>query len=421
MTKGGNLRSFWVLWTAMAFSNLGDGLFRVTLPLAAVRLTRAPSLVAGVTLAMTLPSAIFALHAGVLIDRLDRRQVMVRMNALRALALVALATAATADVAPLPAIYVTAFILGVCETLSDTAASAIVPSLVGPDRLEWANSRLFGAETLMNEFVGPPLGGALAALGTLVAFAGSAATYSLVAIALLFLAGSFQPRRARRTTITADLVEGLRFVWSHRVLRTLSLMVAVMAASWSAWAAVLVLYAIRPGPLGLSSFGYGVLLTMLAIGGLVGTLLGPMVQRTLGRRWVMTVDVIATVVMLAVPALTANVLAVGVGTIVGGLGSGMWNVVVVSLRQSLVPENLRGRAGAVARLAAWGTMPLGAAFAGVLAELAGVRAVFAAGAVLTALLVIPMLATVSGDVIATAERGVPTCQDALLPLAEAAE
>jgi MFS family permease len=243
----------------------------------------------------------------------------------------------------------------------------------------------------MNEFLGPPLAGALVAVGMALALGIGSGTYLVAAGALLVLRGSFRSKQSSSASLWSEIPVGLRYLWEHKLLRTISLMVAVMAAGWSAWTAVLVVYVVRPGPVGLSSFGYGVLLATLALGGLVGTATAGWVVRRVGRRGVMAIDVAATIMMLAVPGVTANEWVIGVATFIGGLGSGMWNVVVVSLRQALTPDAYMGRVAAASRLVGWGTMPLGAAVAGVVAEFVSIRAVFVGAAVLTAGLVIPML------------------------------
>jgi MFS family permease len=382
-------RAFRTLWTASASGNLGDGLFKTALPVIAVRLTDSATLVAGVTFAMTLPWALCALPAGVIVDRLDRRRLMVMASTGRVAALSLLGAAAVTHVAELPTLYLTGFTLGACETVFDTAAGAILPAIVPRERLEWANARLLAAETLLNEFGGPPLAGLLLAVGAVVAVGASAVTYLVVVFAMGLLPGSFQIKRDASSRILADLGEGLRFVWRQPVLRTLALMTAVMAGAWSAWQAVLVLFAIH-GPLHLSTVTYGLLLSLLAVGGLLGTLLASRAQRRLGTRAVIGADVLATATMLATPALSTNLYAVAAATLIGGAGSGMWNVVVLSLGQRITPDALLGRVRATSRLLGWGTMPLGAALGGVLAQLAGVQTVFAVGAILSALLVIPL-------------------------------
>lgn len=365
------------LWGASALSNLADGVFQVALPLMALRITRSPAAIAGVVVAGRLPWLVFALQAGALADRLDRRRTMMLVNVGRALVIGMLAVVVAADAVSLPVLYLVALVLGFGETLFDTAAQSIMPTLVDREDLSKANGRLYAAELTMNQFVGPPLGGALAGVAIALAFTASAAAYACAAILLALLVGSFRPARTGPPTrLRADIAEGARFLFRHRVLRTLAVMVGVMNLIESGLFAVFPIYAVGPGPLGLSEAGYGILLTTGAIGSLVGSLLANRFERRLGRSRVLWLAVVGSGFPTVVMALSSSPWAVGAAWIFGGLTVIGWNIVTVSLRQRIVPDHLLGRVNAGYRLVAWGTMPIGAALAGVLAEVAGIRAVF---------------------------------------------
>jgi MFS family permease len=113
--------------------------------------------------------------------------------------------------------------------------------------------------------------------------------------------------RASSTSLAAEIGAGLRYLWSNTLLRVLALIVAVMNLGWSAWLAVLVLHAVEPGPMGLSTVEYGLLLTGLGVGGLAGTVLaGPILNR-IGRRWAILTDILGTVMLVGAPAVTTNV------------------------------------------------------------------------------------------------------------------
>ncbi|MFI2076729.1 MFS transporter [Streptomyces triculaminicus] len=401
-------RDFAGLWAAYAVSNLADGLVVITFPLIALTLTSSPGLVAGVKWAQTLPYVLCTLLIGVLIDRVERGRLILAAHVLRVAALVLLALAVAGDAAPLPALYATAFLLGTAEIAADLCTSSVLPMVVGRDRLDTANSRLESTRSSLNEFVGPPLGGLLVAAGTTVAVLGTAGAYLVAAGALLLLfRGPYPPPRAARDepvlrSLRSELAEGLRFLWRHRLLRGVAGMVCVMAGAWSAWTAVLVLYAVAPGPMGLSGTGYGLLLTTLAVGGVLGSLAAGRVQRAIGVRNLLAVDVITSVIMLATPALTSQVWAVGAATLLGGVGSGLWNVTVVTLRQRLIPDALLGRVSSASRMIGWGGMPVGAALAGLLAQVSGPRTVFALGALACALLLIPFLTVLREDTLRAA-------------------
>ncbi|WP_055743911.1 MFS transporter [Brevibacillus choshinensis] len=188
-------REFWALWMATALSNLGDGLFKFVLPLLAVRLTDSPVLVAGVSSALTLPWLLFALPVGVVVDRLDRKRIMVVVNLIRTAAVGSLAFAQQFDWLTVFVLGFLAFLVGTCETVSDTTSGALVPSVVNHDRLEQANARIISAETIMNSFIGGPLGGYLLTIGLLLPAVGSAASFLAAAVALLLMRGHFTVER----------------------------------------------------------------------------------------------------------------------------------------------------------------------------------------------------------------------------------
>jgi MFS family permease len=408
MTLG---RNFHKALVASGFANLADGVFQVALPLLAVQLTRSPLLIAGVTVAARIPWLLLSLVAGALADRLDRRQTMIRVNLVRTVLLGGLALAVATDVANLAMLYAVALLLGIAETLFDTSAQSLLPAIVDRDDLTRANSRLFAVELVANTFVGPPLGGLLAAAGMAVALGMPAAAYLAGAGCLALIAGGFRAAGAGPagpTRLRDDIAEGVRFVWRHPVLRPLAFMLGVQNMAFAAMYAVFVLYAVAPGPMGLSEAGFGVVLTALGVGSLVGTWLAVPAERRLGRVRTLLISVVLTGASLAVPAVTASPVLVAASLVVGGVAMVLWNVVTVSLRQRITPDRLLGRMNASYRLVGWGTMPIGAVLGGFLAETLGLRATFAVAAALV-LVLLPGFRFVTEEAIAQAEAaGAPT-------------
>jgi MFS family permease len=397
-------RNFTKAMVASGFANLADGVLWVALPLLAVRLTRSPLLIAGVTVAARLPW-LLAPVAGAFADRLDRRQSMVRVNLVRFVLLGGLALAVAVDVATLPMLYAVAVLLGVGETLFDTSAQSLLPAVVGRDDLTRANSRLFAVELVANEFIGPPLGGLLAAASLAFALGAPAVAYLVGAGGLALLVGSFRAvgaAPAGSTRLRDEIAEGTRFVWRHPVLRPLAIMLGLQNMAFSAAFSVFVLFAVAPGPMGLSKAGYGILTATIGVGSLLGSWLAAPVERRLGRVRTLVLSVVVNAAGLVVPVVTALAVPVGASWLVTGTAIVLWNVVTVSLRQRITPDRLLGRMNASYRLVGWGTMPLGAAAGGVLAEVLGLRGAFLVAAVVT-------LATLAGfrfvteDAIARAE------------------
>ncbi len=384
--------NFWRLWASSAASNLADGLFFIALPLLAIQLTNSPILVAGLAIAGRLPWLVFVLIAGALADRLDRRRTMRNVQLFR-VAVVGLLTAlALVGGLSLPILYVAAFVLGVGETLFDTAAQSILPSIVPKERLSTANGRLYGVELVMNQFVGPPLGGLLIGLSVPLVLASSVVGYALAALGLTLMVGAFRSERSGPPTrLTADIAEGLRYLWGHRVLRTLAFMVGGINLAATGTQAVFVLYAVRPGPMGLSEPAFGLLLVTFAVGSLIGSFVAAPMEQRLGRVPVLFASVVVTAVGFAVPAFTTNAIIIGAAFMVSGVFVVVWNVITVTLRQRIVPDQLLGRVNAGYRLFAWGTQPIGALLGGVIGELLGLPAVFLLGGLLALTLLLARL------------------------------
>jgi MFS family permease len=343
--------------------------------------------------------------AGAFADRLDRRQSMVRVNLVRTVLLGGLALAVAVDLATLPMLYAVAVLLGVAETLFDTSAQSLLPAVVDRDDLTRANSRLFAVELVANTFVGPPLGGLLAAAGLAVALGLPAAAYLVGAGCLALLAGSFRAAGAGpagSTRLRDDIAEGTRFVWRHPVLRPLAIMLGIQNMAYSAAFSVFVLFAVAPGPMGLSKAGYGVLTATLGVGSLLGSWLAVPVERRLGRVNTLVLSIVLNALTLAVPVVTTLPVPIGASMVASGAGIVLWNVVTVSLRQRITPDRLLGRMNASYRLVGWGTMPLGAVLGGVLAEALGLRGAFLVAALLT-LAVLAGFRFVTEEAIARAE------------------
>ncbi|MGW5671136.1 MFS transporter, partial [Micromonospora sp. NPDC003776] len=170
------------LWTASAISNLGDGVTMVAGPLLVASLTPDPAAVAAATLAPQLPWLLFALVSGAIVDRVDRRRLVVAVNLSRGLVLAALAVAVLAGVATVPLICLAFFLTGVGETLADTASGALLPAVVPAELLEQANSRLYATFVVGNQFAAKPLGAYLFVLAAALPFGVDAATFGLAAL-----------------------------------------------------------------------------------------------------------------------------------------------------------------------------------------------------------------------------------------------
>lgn len=377
---------FWKLWWSSTSANLADGITGIVFPLLAVRITTSPAQIAGLAVAQAVPQLLFGLVAGGLADRLDRRLTMLAVQVLRVGVIGSMLALALLDALTLPALYAAAFVTGTGETFFDTNAQSLLPALVRKEQLPAANGRLFATEVLMNTFVGPPLGGALIALSVPLALTSGVVGFAVAALGLLLLTGRFRADRSdQRRGLHHDIAEGVRYLFRHRLLLTLTAMVACGRLGSGAFFAVFVLFAVAPGPMGLTEPEFGLLFITFGVGSLLGSLIASRAVALLGRARVLGITQLTFAVGLVVPMLTSSAFPIAMGFLVSGVASMTWNVTNVSLRQSLLPSALMGRVHATHRFLAYAAGLVGAVAAGVVGETIGVRAVFAIGAAIVAL------------------------------------
>ncbi|MER7592080.1 MFS transporter [Micromonospora sp. NPDC127501] len=358
---------FTKLWTAAAVSNVGDGVTMAAGPLLVASITDNPALIAGAVFAQQLPWLLFALISGAFVDRLDGRRLVVVVNLARAAALAGLAATIATDTVTVIIIYVVLFLLGAGETLADTAMGALLPAVVAPDDLASANARLYASFTVGNQFVAKPLGAWLFVISAAVPFGVDALTF---AISAALIAGigrvpvSEKPRR--RTSLRTEVAAGVRWLWRHRLLRTLALTMGLGNVAFGAAFAVFVLYCQQR--LGVSGLGYGVLLTTFAVGGLFGTTVAAKLTRASGSAALLRAGLIIEVVTHVSLAITTTPWIVAVVLVVFSIHAMVWGITVTSARQRVVPPHLRGRVGSVYALLDLGGAALGSLLGGLFAS-----------------------------------------------------
>ena len=375
------------LWASSAASNLADGVLFAGLPVLATTVTTSPLLISGVMLAIVLPTTLAALPSGVASDRLDRRRVLIGGNAARAVSILAVLAVVAGSDLRLAAIYLVAAIVGSTEMLVDTAAQTAVPTLVPAGRLEAANAKLGGTQVVLNDAIGAPLGSLLATMGAIALFGAPAALYVLAAVVLVGVrwprrdghadlgpdrAGG--PDRAARPLL-ADVREGARFVADHVVLRRLAVTAAVANLGNTAFGAVLVLFVL--GPLGQPREAFGWFLAALAVGGVLGSLLAPVVLRRFGQAACVRAGFVVEAAAYLAFGTTTSVAVAVAAAIALGVAMLVINTGSRTLRQTVVPDALLGRVTSVISLGALIATPIGAVLGGVLAEVVDLRAVTA--------------------------------------------
>lgn len=373
---------FFRFWLAGTATNLADGIAAASFPLLAATLTRDPFLIAAATFIYRLPWLVFEVFAGEIVDRTDRRLAMFWGNVARAATAASLAVAVVTDHASLSMLYLFAFTLGAAETVTDTSWDALLPNLVERTQLESANGWNEAAESTANDMVGPVVGGFLFGIAAAGPFAFDAALFALAAVIVWNAKPVVRTPRGESVSLGAikrDIWEGLRWVFTHRVTRTIAFAGGIGNFLGTAQLSVFVLLAQEE--LGLGDVGFGLALSAAGIGGVIGAGVAGWIERTFGPgRTVLASAIAGTAVSLTLAIASSPILAGGAFGLFG-FSVGVWNVVVVSLRQELTPDHLRGRVTADARVITFGAIPLGALAGGVLAETFGIRAPYVAAAV----------------------------------------
>ncbi len=435
MALGANYRK---LWTASVVSNLGDGVAAVAYPWLASAVTRDPVQIALVGVATRIPWLVFTLPAGVITDRVDRRKLMVVADAFRfALTLLVavavwlgrsrfadpeLVASGSAPSHPYAAAYLallygSALLFGFAEVLRDNAAQTLMPSLVDAGDLEKANGRLWGGETVMNSFVGPPLGGALIGVTLALPFFLDAGTFGIAAALVYLMSGAFRARpgiaQPRRPAWRSEIAAGLRWLWDHRLLRTLAIILGVMNALGAMVFATYVLFVQEV--LGLDAARFGVLMTAGAIGGVAGSFTASRVSAAVGSGASLFATVLGGGLTMAVTGLTSSWGVVWSMFVIFSYLAVLWNVITVSLRQSIIPDHLLGRVNSVYRFFGWGMMPVGMLAGGIIVSLVtplagripALRAPFLVAAAVHLLLFLHALPRLNSAAIAAARTEAP--------------
>ncbi|GAB3876848.1 MFS transporter [Kibdelosporangium lantanae] len=383
-------RDFRLLWASDTISQFGTFAGQTVLPLLAVTVLAASPFEMGVlTAAETAAFLLIGLPAGAWVDRMRRRPLMLRADAVRAVLLLSIPVAAWLHVLTLAQMVAVAFVVGVCTVFFDVSYQSYLPTLVGRGQLVEGNAKLQASQSVA-QVGGPAVGGGLAQL------VGAASATLLTGIgflaSFLFLVRirtvEMVPERVPDRRLWAEVGEGLRFVFGNPVVRAIALCGTLAGFFLNVELAVLVLYLLHD--IGLTSGQVGLLLAGGGVGGLLGGMTASWWYRRIGNARAIWTSVLAIGAFeLLVP--TGNVALVVAGQLGVGYTVVVHNVAQVSFRQAICPDRLLGRMNASMRFLIWGAFPLGALTGGLLGELVGVRGTLWVGASGLVLAAVPLL------------------------------
>jgi MFS family permease len=385
---GGNLRDteFPKFWAGQTVSGLGSQITMLALPLIVVGLNASASQMGILRAMQFLPFLLLGLPAGVWIDRVRRRPLLMAADLGRAALLLSLPLAAALGGLRLEHVFAVAFATGALTVVFDVAQQAFVPALVRRDHLMEANEKLEVSRCL-GQTLGPGLGGLLVQIVT--------APFTILLDAVSFVFSAMMLRSVRgveppvataagNRSLRAEIAEGLSIVAHQPLLRSLAGCSATLNLFNNALYAVLLLYLARD--LRVEPSVMGLVVAAVGPGGVIGALLASRLARLLGIGPTIVLAVIlaglsAAFVLPASPDQPLLLPLVSTSLFLSGLSGPIYNVNSVSLRQAITPDRLRGRVTASLRFVIWGTMPIGALLGGFLGEAIGLRPTLALAAI----------------------------------------
>jgi uncharacterized protein YbdZ (MbtH family)/predicted MFS family arabinose efflux permease len=389
MTSLSRNRNYQLLWGSQALSGFGVNATTIAFPLLVLAVTgsaAASGLVLGALAAARLAAG---LPAGALVDRWRRKRVMLACEAAQALAGASLALALWWGVASVPHMVVVAAVVGICAALFEPAEDASLPNLVPAEQLSTAVA-MSSARAYLGHLSGTAAGGFLFAIGRVVPFLVDMLTHALAFVALLFLrvpATQAAPAaQAGKRHLGREMADGLRWVWGHRHIRVTALCAVVLNLFFAAFYIVVIVLAERRG---VPPGHIGVMAAMLGVGGVVGAVFAPYLQRRL-RPYLSIIAVFwALTVLTPVAVLAGNGVAMGALFFAMALLPPTANTTIMTEQLLLTPDHLRGRLSGVVGLVTGVAAALGPVLGGVLMEaLPGNRAVLACTAGIAAVTVL---------------------------------
>ena len=376
-------KDFSRIWSASLITNLVDGVLRLSAPLLAVSLTEDPVLIGLMTALGLLPWLFFAIPIGAYVDRVDRRKALVGGNMLRSAIAIFVAFAIAQEFINVWILLGCVFLFGICEVLVDTTSQSVLPQILDKSNFERGNSRLQISEVIVAQFAGSPLSGFLYAISIALPFYFSTAGF--VAAALLLALSPFQKdvnpvheddQGKERLGIRGDIKFALNYLYQDKRILSIVLITTSIGFFYSISTAVAPLFILKE--LNVEPSLFGVVLAIQGVGALVGSIAAPAASKKFGRGRALGMNLVIASFMIVLTGIAPNVYVFVVISVVVGFTISVWNILLMSLYQSLIPTHLYGRIHGARRTIVWGLMPIGSVIGGVIAR-GGLRLPFLIG------------------------------------------
>ena len=371
------------IWSASLITNLVDGVLRLAAPLLAVSLTEDPILIGALSALGLLPWLFFAIPIGALVDRVDRRKALVIGNSLRAVIALFIAFAVSQDFINIWLLLISVFFFGICEVLVDTTSQAVLPQILDKSNYERGNSRLQISEVIVSQFAGAPLSGLLYAVSIALPFFFSTTGFILAGLLILL----FPFERAinvrkegdagqAKLGLKGDIKFALNYLYQDKQIFSIVVITTLLGFFYSLSNAIAPLFILKE--LNVSPALFGVVLAIQGIGALAGSIAAPMVSKYLGRGKALAINVFFASLLVIFIGLSPNAYFFVAVSVLIGFTISVWNILLMSLYQSIIPPELYGRIHGARRTIVWGLMPIGALLGGVIAR-GGLRLPFLIG------------------------------------------
>jgi MFS family permease len=382
------------LWGAQTISQFGSQITLLALPLGAILVLDASTFeVAALSAIEFLPFLLFSLPAGVWVDRLPRRPILVVADFGRAVALVTIPIAAAVDVLTIWQLFAVGFATGVLTVFFDVAYQSYLPALVDRKELVDGNAKLEVSRSAA-QIGGPGIAGVLVDVLT-APYALLVDAFSFVWSALLvFRIRTTEPRPERdaRSSMRRELIEGLRYILRDPRWRAISAYIASSNFFFNVAYSILLVYAARE--LDLSPLAIGFMFGLGGLGWLIGALVADRVSKRLGAGPTTIVAGIASgppLLLIPLAPQSFPIPFIVLSEVISGVAIVLFNINAISLMQALTPPRLLGRMNASRRFVVWGTIPLGALLGGALGTAIGLRPTLVVGALGACFCFIPLL------------------------------
>ena len=335
-----------------------------------------------------LPWLLLAIPIGGLVDRVNRRSLLVIANLARVVLGLALGLLIITDSLSIAYLYIFVFLTGICEVTVDTTTQALIPRVLDKNHFERGNARLQISESIIGGFIGAPLSSFLFTVALVLPFLATSSGYLIAAIVLFLipvisLSSSDPQKTSSPTSFISELKFGISYLVTHPILRRLVVTTTSIGFFFSLSNATTLLFLIKELDMPKSLFG--TVMMIQGIGGIVGALLVPKLTSRFGRGKILALSILGGTVPVIFYGFAANLyvfIAIGIFTQLTVQG---WNIVLMSTYQNVIPNDLYGRIHGARRTLVWGIMPIGSFFGGIVAT-HGLRLPFFIGGAVSSLI-----------------------------------